>query len=299
MKKDQFYTKDSVARKCFKIAEQCIEKVGIENAHYLEPSAGTGSFFNLMPKDRRTGLDIEPKASGIIEADFLKYNGLLKIPKPTVVIGNPPFGHQATTGIDFINLSATFAEMIGFIMPIPFARPYYSIRLDSRLHLISRTELPAGSFVKKGKPYGVPCAFYVWSKQLGPYTDLRPRKQKPIEHVDFHSAYVQATISDDYIRDRNLQPFYKGKPFAFGVIVSGYISSPLVGRKSFSLQEIREHASNNWMLFFTEDKEVKKRLLSLDYSPTYKFINMGFTKGDVVEQYTRKFGEGEKQIKLF
>ena len=296
---DQFYTKEAVAKKCFRIAEKHMAEIGIQDPFYVEPSAGTGSFYNLMPEDRRLGLDLEPKAKGIIKADFLKYNGLLKIPKPTVVIGNPPFGRQNCVAVEFINLSASFAEIIGFIMPMSFDRVYYSVRLDSRLHLISKTELPAGSFVKDGKPYGVPCAFYIWSKQLGPYTDLRPRQLKQLEHVDFHSAYVQASLENYPEREYNLKPTYKGKPFAFGVIVSGFISSPMVGKKVFSLDEVREHDSHNHLLFFTDDQKVIDRLLNLDFSPTYKFINMGFTKGDIVEQYIEKYGEGVEQIKLF
>ena len=86
-KLDQFYTKPDIAKLCFSYVEKFYT---IKNFDViLEPSAGTGSFYNLLPEDTRLGLDIDPKSDGIKCMNFFDY----KIHGPTcLTIGNPPFG---------------------------------------------------------------------------------------------------------------------------------------------------------------------------------------------------------------
>lgn len=54
----------------------------------LSPSSGDGCFFDLLPKNKRIGIDLEPRRSDLIKSDFLKF----ELPKNKfIVIGNPPF----------------------------------------------------------------------------------------------------------------------------------------------------------------------------------------------------------------
>ncbi|EMH41379.1 hypothetical protein HMPREF1431_01633 [Helicobacter pylori GAMchJs106B] len=71
---DQYFTKPSVALKCFQKACEVIKKYeNLDDFIFLEPSAGDGVFYDLFPKNRRIGIDIEPKRDGFIQCDFLNY----------------------------------------------------------------------------------------------------------------------------------------------------------------------------------------------------------------------------------
>ena len=56
---DQFYTNTDTALKCYNKLNEIIN-INEFDIH-LEPSAGTGSFYNIMDKIKKIGLDIEPK----------------------------------------------------------------------------------------------------------------------------------------------------------------------------------------------------------------------------------------------
>ena len=54
---DQFYTSKEIAIKCY---QEIIDKYDSKRfSVFLEPSAGAGSFFNLFPKSKRYGIDLE------------------------------------------------------------------------------------------------------------------------------------------------------------------------------------------------------------------------------------------------
>ena len=72
---DQFYTKEAIAKLCWNHLIDTISfsiDKNIENLFFLEPSAGKGAFYNLMPEHRRIGMDLEPKCDGVKLQDFLK-----------------------------------------------------------------------------------------------------------------------------------------------------------------------------------------------------------------------------------
>ncbi len=62
----------------------------------MEPSAGNGAFFSLLPASKRLGIDVNPKTDGITQEDFLTY---------------------ARYAIRHSDAAATFAQMIAFIVP--------------------------------------------------------------------------------------------------------------------------------------------------------------------------------------
>jgi len=49
----------------------------IEKYTWLEPSVGEGCFYDLLPANKKIGIDIEPKRKDVIKSDYLKY----KLPK--------------------------------------------------------------------------------------------------------------------------------------------------------------------------------------------------------------------------
>ena len=66
---DQFYTKMEISKKCWKTLQN---KVNIKDFNwFIEPSAGTGNFYKLLPIGKRRGIDIDPKYPGVIQMDYL------------------------------------------------------------------------------------------------------------------------------------------------------------------------------------------------------------------------------------
>ena len=62
---DGYHTDPKIAKKCFSLLKKILrkEKVKLKDYTFLEPSAGSGSFYDLLPAEKRIGVDIE------------KYNG--------------------------------------------------------------------------------------------------------------------------------------------------------------------------------------------------------------------------------
>ena len=72
-KLDQFYTNPSIAKDCLDTLKNIKEVKYDSYDLYLEPSAGDGSFLNLLPAEKRVGLDLDPKIDEIIKLDFYSY----------------------------------------------------------------------------------------------------------------------------------------------------------------------------------------------------------------------------------
>lgn len=129
---DQFYTNDSVALKYYEILKQ---KVDINSYDIcLEPSAGQGAFYKLLPNEKREGVDLDPKYPGVKQMNFFDYK-----PKPNkryLVVGNPPFGRYCSMAKKFFNYAATFADTIAFIIPRTFKRNSVQNALDMNFELI-------------------------------------------------------------------------------------------------------------------------------------------------------------------
>ena len=289
MEKDQFYTKPKVAADCFNVVQDILKELNIKNPFYVEPSAGTGSFLELMPKERRLGFDIEPKHPEIIQQDFLAFN-VNKAPENAVVIGNPPFGFMNQLTIKFVNHAAIFAEVIGFIVPTTFHRYYFAQQLLSSIYLISRTQLPLESFYRVDVPeYKQSCDFLVWSKTLGSFTDQRKRYRRPTKHPDFELVSVDARDAD------KLEVFlekitYKEKDFVFAAPSRAYKGHTDAGRIEVNRKNINNGV--NWMFFYSNDPDVKQRLLSLNFKQLHEncqFIQSGFNKADVIEAYSQQY----------
>lgn len=68
---DQFYTNKDIALKCYNKLKVIVD-INEYDIH-LEPSAGTGSFFNIMNNNKRIGLDIEPKEKDIIKLNYFDF----------------------------------------------------------------------------------------------------------------------------------------------------------------------------------------------------------------------------------
>jgi len=163
--KDQFFTNVEDAKKCVLMSKKVIEKFGdsFYSYNFIEPSAGNGSFFKLLPKDKVVGIDIEPKLDEIIEADFLKW---YPHSNNNITIGNPPFGLRGNLALKFINHAAKFSDYVCFILPQLFnseGKGSCKKRVKG-LNLIHTEDIGSTYFFPSGIEVKVNAVFQVWSK---------------------------------------------------------------------------------------------------------------------------------------
>lgn len=174
-KLDQYYTQSDVAKHFYGIFKRHIDP-----GKYLmvEPSAGTGSFFKLMPPGS-LGYDIAPKYPGIVTADFLTVT--IKTDRAIAILGNPPFGKNSSAAVRHFNHAARQASVIAFIVPRTFRKAFIENRLDRHFRLVCEYDVPANAFLFQSKPYNVPAVFQIWIRSQ------KIRASRPVKttHPDF------------------------------------------------------------------------------------------------------------------
>ena len=89
-----------------KLPQQCYQTlqtyVDLSRFNFLvEPSAGKGAFYRLLPPSQRIGMDLEPKCEGLLTQDYFQFK--FDLSKKYLIIGNPPFGKNASLAIQFFN----------------------------------------------------------------------------------------------------------------------------------------------------------------------------------------------------
>lgn len=165
---DQFFTKKEVAQKYYDKMLVFLKEEGIniDECLFIEPSAGDGSFFELLPPANRIGLDIYPMCEDIKQADFLSWE-MPTTDKKVIFIGNPPFGYRGWLALSFMNHAAIYADYIFFVLPMSFqsdgkGSPKYRVQ---GMRLIYSEHLPSDSFYEPdGKLCKVNALWQVWKK---------------------------------------------------------------------------------------------------------------------------------------
>jgi len=165
---DQFYTNSDIAKKCIDSID--ITKYDI----VIEPSAGTGAFYNLIDHPNKIGIDLEPKCDGVIKQDFLEW-GLNEFPLPKILtIGNPPFGRQSSLAQKFIKHASIFSTTIAFILPRGFKKRSVYDRVPLNFWKVNEIAIARNSFTFNGESYDVPCVWMEYEKK----NKLRTKEKK-------------------------------------------------------------------------------------------------------------------------
>jgi len=157
---DQFYTCPLYAELFLDIIKEKLPWLSYDIL--LEPSAGSGSFYNLLD-ERRLGIDIDPKVSGLLNMDFFDWK--YPIDKKILTIGNPPFGKNSSLAIRFFNHAGNFSSAIAFVIPRTFRKASVINRLHKNYHLIHDEDVPSNSFIFEDSSYDVPCCSQIWIKK--------------------------------------------------------------------------------------------------------------------------------------
>ena len=216
---DHFCTRPEVAKSCWDIFIQYLKKENIDLSKYkfIEPSAGVGAFYDLLPKNRRIGIDIVKSNPDFIQKDFLSWQPEDKNQK-YICVGNPPFGYRAWLALAFVNHAGLFSNYIGFIVPMAFQSNGKSNVKDriKNFHLVHQSSLPANSFIDVNeKPVKVNALWQIWKKgkarkliekTCNEYIDLFTvdmRKERKCGHKRLHEAdfFLQRTF---YTKPPNL-----------------------------------------------------------------------------------------------
>lgn len=164
---DQFYTRPQIAKQCHRdlLAFMADDAAPLDSYTYIDPSAGDGVFFDLLPADRRVGVEVAPRRTDIVCEDFLSW-----VPMATeriAVVGNPPFGYRAWLALAFVNHAATFADYVGMILPMAFqsegkGSPKHRVK---GLRLVRTETLAPDCFVNAdGRPVKINALWQVWQR---------------------------------------------------------------------------------------------------------------------------------------
>jgi hypothetical protein len=208
---DKYYTNADIAQYCCDSLMRIAAEYSIDTRHYtfVEPSAGNGSFFNLLPVPNRIGMDVSPQSGGIIEQDFFDWQPDLT--KKYITIGNPPFGLRGWLALAFINRAAQFSDLVGFILPMYFnsdGKGSAKFRVRG-LNLLHCEELPPDIF-HNGKPMSINTVWQVWGK-VGENKAQKPRCRSIVEiytvctnpqrrcgldKMNLYDLFIQSTFYD-------------------------------------------------------------------------------------------------------
>ena len=275
---DQFYTKSEVARACWKHFTDTLPTLNrsLSDLFLVEPSAGTGAFYRLLPSEKRLGIDLVPRCDDVKPQDFFKVTDFPFPPRDTAIIGNPPFGKRGKLAIAFFNHAACLSDIVAFIVPINFRKFTVHKHLDSSMRFISKLPLPREAFhLETGKSYSVNTEFQIWTRLVSAHLDMREYKPLPIQHRDFQ--IWQYNNTPDALK------VFKN-PFDFAV--------PCQGWQDYSRRETDEkrcERNKQWMLLKAQNSTVLTRLIEIDYERLAQECATavpGFRKGDLVKVYT-------------
>ena len=165
---DRFFTHPTVAHEChaWLLEAMADDHADATRYKFVDPSAGEGVFYDLLPDERRVGIEIVPGRFDFECCDYLTWrppaNGYRY-----AIVGNPPFGYRAWLALAFVNHSALFADYIGFILPMAFqsdgkGSPKFRV---SGAELIQSKPLPSGSFVTDtGQPVQINALWQIWRR---------------------------------------------------------------------------------------------------------------------------------------
>lgn len=255
---DQYFTKPEIAKELYKTTRKIISRFDkISDFQWLEPSAGDGVFFDLLPSKKRIGIDIDPKIDNVIKMDYLNYQ-ISKNDK-IIVIGNPPFGHRGVIALDFINHSYN-AEYVCFILPMFFeSQGKGSIKYRVKnFNLIYSKKLPSNSFYNpnNNKDVKVECVFQIWSKkhklEKEEFSWYNNKLKEPF------SEYLKVyTVSLAKNRECGKRWIYDEKA-DFYVSSTFYKNTKIV----YSFEEVK-YKSGIAIVFQTENIDMKEKILNI------------------------------------
>ena len=179
---DKFYTKQFIADYCSNIV---LSKYGTD-VKYIEPTAGNGAFMNVLPNI--VGYDLIPERDDILQKDVFENDNF---DTNTIVVGNPPFGTNASLAQAIFNHIASFkVKAICFIVPKTFKKESMHNKLNLNYHIVFEQDIIDNAFTVDGKDKHVPCVFQIWEYKAKKRKIKEPGKCKYIEFTNKENADI-------------------------------------------------------------------------------------------------------------
>lgn len=281
---DQFFTKPDVAADCWRDLQPVLGELAgrrLSRLRFIEPGAGEGGFYDLLPEGRRLGLDIAPRRPEFMEQDFLDWSYVPPAPREDmVVVGNPPFGRRGDLAVAFFRKAAEFADTIAFIVPVIFRKHAIHKQLPGGFRWVHALDLPRAAFwTSEASDYEVNTEFQVWTRRPSGHEDRRLFRPPPIRHPDFRLYQYNNTIEARKVFNSD---------FDFAV--------PCQGWQDYSRRETdaaRCERHKQWMLIKASRTVAHDRLFAqIDYAELAQRNTTsvpGFRKGDLVKEYSDRY----------
>ena len=254
---DKFYTKPDVVEICIAKIKEMLPICNV-NDLIIEPSAGNGAFISGIKTltNHYRFYDIDPENIEIAKQDYLDLDISLFRDRYQKIhcLGNPPFGRQSSTAIQFIKKSATYCDSISFILPKSFKKDSLKKHFPLKFHLLYEMDVADNSFLVDGTSHDVPCVFQIWQKR--DYNRDIVQKIEPSNFVfvnqfenpeiSFRRVGVNAGTIDTNTNEKSAQSHYfikftNGKSVAENINMLKQITydfNNTVGPKSISKQEL-------------------------------------------------------------
>ncbi len=213
---DRFFTRPEVARDCSDslYASMQADYADFDAYHFIDPGAGAGAFYDLMPEGQRIGIDILPARPDFVRKDYLTWSPP-SISQRYAVLGNPPFGYRAWLALAFLNHSARFSDYMGLILPMAFqsdgkGSPKHRVR---GAELIQSSALPPDAFMDpNGNSVKLNALWQIWRRGVN---NRRPT-QTCDEWIDIFTVDIRKERLCGHNRlaeaDYFLQRTYYGEP---------------------------------------------------------------------------------------
>jgi len=171
--------------------------ININGYSFIEPAAGSGAFYNNIPKKYiKIGLDIDPKNKKITKIDYFDYKPKNK---KNIVIGNPPFGLRGNLALRFINHAANHADFICFILPPLFnsnGKGSPMLRVNKNFSLVKEIKIENNKFnYPNNENIEVNSIFQIWTKLVSENVKPISPPKKVSEWVKIYSLSNGTTSS--------------------------------------------------------------------------------------------------------
>jgi hypothetical protein len=195
---DKYYTPIELSNVLFKKTCNIIGGVNVIS-QFVEPSAGNGSFFNVIKTYTKTheifAYDIEPECDGIIEQDYLTLEEVYK--EGRLYIGNPPFGDRNNLSLKFLKKNILYGDYIAYIQPIGSLN---GSLLFYEFDLIHSEDLGIVDFVRNNKKYPLHVCFNIWKRPSNGILNKKPNYK------------LKSVVIKEYRRNKkNEEAYYNSK----------------------------------------------------------------------------------------
>ena len=243
IKLDQFYTKTTDAKSCLELLEKYYPLDDFD--HIVEPSAGTGAFSDLLPRNKLQAVDLNPKKDYVKEQNFFDFE------YPTsgriLTIGNPPFGRRGKIARKFFEHAFSRSSVVAFVLPAMFSKRGASDGLPPKLHLVDESIRINEFVLPNGEIYEVNCVFQIWEKRK--YPRRKTIREKTCDDFTIRHAHFSRVPNREILKLKS---------------ESNFCINQIIGKVT-TLDEVKS-GSQYFIQDNTTDKRVEQVFRSADLS---------------------------------